>query len=96
MLHFATDKLKQSHPTRTDFLLNMTKSNVKNEFNLPLVLVVVSPLSGLHKMTAFGFHILLTQTFAVNLTNHQISQDILKPRDYGRDAIECTLHVEWK
>jgi hypothetical protein len=72
-----------------DFLLNMTKSNVKHELDLPLVLLVVSPFSELHMMTAFGLHILLPQTFAVNLINHQISH-ILKRRDYNDDATGCT------
>jgi hypothetical protein len=40
-------------------------------------------------MTAFGLHILLPQTFAVNLINHQISH-ILKRRDYNDDATGCT------
>jgi hypothetical protein len=60
----------------------MTKPNVKNELDVPLALVVVSSFSGLHKMPALGLHILLAQTFAVNLINDQISQDILKRRDY--------------
>jgi hypothetical protein len=65
----------------------MTKSNVKHELDLPLVLDVVSPFSELHMMTAFGLHILLTQTFAVNLINHQIAQDILKQETTNYDAI---------
>jgi hypothetical protein len=83
MLHFALWCKEQvkTKPTRTVFL-HMTKPNVKNELDVPLALVVVSSFSGLHKMPALGLHILLAQTFAVNLINDQISQDILKRRDY--------------